>query len=211
MSRGTKLYFYTEISRALNSPLKCCEDLAMDLVIIVALQDELPNLKIDKCKLLFSGVGKVNAAQTTTEAILKFRPRKIVNLGTVGVLSEDKLGSILPVNEVIERDMIAEPLSPRGKVPFEKSDNIFFSRQPGFRCATGDSFVTQPDPWLTSNKVDMVDMELFAIAKVCSIYNVPWFSLKFGTDIANAEAAKHWSGNLKEAQNALSTALLELI
>ena len=183
----------------------------MDLVIIVALQDELPNLKVDNCKLVYSGVGKVNAARTTTEAILKFQPREVVNLGTVGVLSEDKLGVILPVNEVIERDMIAEPLSPRGKVPFEKSDNIFSSRQSGFRCATGDSFVTQPDPWLTSNKVDMVDMELFAVAKVCSNYNIPWLSLKFGTDLANAEAAKHWSGSLKEAQNALFSALLELI
>ena len=44
------------------------------------------------------------------------------------------------------------------------------STLPGFDgvvCGTGDSFVTALDAWLTENAIDIVDMELFAIAHVC--------------------------------------------
>lgn len=106
--------------------------------------------------------------------------------------------------------MNAEPLSPRGQVPFDISPSRFFSVTPGLTCATGDSFVTQKDQWLTSNSVDMVDMELFAIAKISSHYRIPWISFKFGTDLANGNASENWSGSLDAAQSALFESLSQL-
>ena len=152
----------------------------MQSIVIVALESEFPPIQRNDFRVIYSGVGKINAARTTTEAILRFQPNRIVNVGSVGVLDVKRLGTVMQVNQVIERDMNAEPLSPRGQVPYDKSPLRFFSVTPGLICATGDSFVTKRDHWLISNNVDMVDMELFAIAKISSHYRIPWISLKFG-------------------------------
>ncbi|HBF55737.1 MAG TPA: 5'-methylthioadenosine nucleosidase, partial [Afipia sp.] len=60
----------------------------------------------------------------------------------------------------------------------------------------GDSFVTSVDPWLVENNIDIVDMELFAIAHVCQRHNVPWRAFKFITDAADENAADHWNENV---------------
>ena len=78
---------------------------------------------------------------------------------------------------MIEHDMSAEPFALSGSNPFDSTSAILSSDMGTVRCATGDSFVTQVDPWLTENSVDLVDMELFARAKVCQFYGATWRSL----------------------------------
>ena len=190
--------------------IKKPENWLMQSIVIVALESEFPPIQRNDFRVIYSGVGKINAARTTTEAILRFQPNRIINVGSVGVLDVKRLGTVMQVNQVIERDMNAVPLSPRGQVPFDKSPHQFFSVTPGLTCATGDSFVTKRDHWLISNNVDMVDMELFAIAKISSHYRIPWISLKFGTDLADGNASENWSGNLINAQSALFEALSQL-
>jgi adenosylhomocysteine nucleosidase len=190
--------------------IKKPENWSMQSIVIVALESEFPPIQRNDFRVIYSGVGKINAARTTTEAILRFQPNRIINVGSVGVLDVKRLGTVMQVNQVIERDMNAMPLSPRGQVPFDKSPHRFFSVTPGLTCATGDSFVTKRDHWLISNNVDMVDMELFAIAKISSHYRIPWISLKFGTDLADGNASENWSGNLINAQSALFEALSQL-
>lgn len=187
--------------------IKKPENWLMQSIVIVALESEFPPVQRLDFRVIYSGVGKINAARTTTEAILQFQPNRIINVGSVGVLDAKRLGTVMQVNQVIERDMNAVPLSPRGQVPFDKASHRFFSVTPGLTCATGDSFVTKKDHWLISNNVDMVDMELFAIAKISSHYGIPWISLKFGTDLADGNASENWSGNLNNAQSALFEAL----
>jgi adenosylhomocysteine nucleosidase len=64
-------------------------------------------------------------------------------------------------------------------------------------CATGDSFVTGPDAWFGAQDVDVVDMELFAMAAVCRSKGIAWRALKFVSDEANAESGKDWAANLR--------------
>ena len=85
--------------------------------------------------------------------------------------------------------MMAMPLAPRGRTPFSSGLDRLSSGHGNVICGTGDSFVTAGDPWLVENDIDIVDMELFAIAHVCQRHSVPWRAFKFITDDANDFAA----------------------
>jgi adenosylhomocysteine nucleosidase len=68
--------------------------------------------------------------------------------------------------------------------------------------------VTSRDQWF-DNKVDLVDMELFAIAKVATHYGVEWKSIKFASDLADENAAQHWNDAL-EKTNLKVSEMIEL-
>ena len=145
------------------------------LVVIVALEDELNSENISShIPVVYSGIGKVNASIATFKAIMEYNPTLIINFGTVGKITPE-LSGLIQIGSVIQRDMNAEPLAPRGSVPFSNKPNKFFSISNGHICGTGDSFVTQQDNWLIQNKVDVVDMELFAIASIAHEHKIDWF------------------------------------
>jgi adenosylhomocysteine nucleosidase len=171
-----------------------------DVIIIAALESEYFDFEGITQNTYYSGVGKVNAARLTTELIHQKNPGLILNIGTAGCLKREMLGEIFAVRSVVERDMRGEPLAPRGTVPFGNQDPILVSDFGDAKCATGDSFVMTRDDWLVNNNVDLVDMELFAIAKVCNHYSVKWRSIKFATDLADANAARDWHQSIDVAQ-----------
>jgi adenosylhomocysteine nucleosidase len=163
------------------------------IVVIVALESELSSQRWGAdVQLVHSGVGKVNATMATCEAIARYSPSRIVNYGTAGAVS-GRAGGLMEVGRVIQRDMMAMPLAPRGVTPFSNDAPAIESGVGGVVCATGDSFVTEPDQWLIDQQVDIVDMELYAIAQVCRVRNLPWSAFKFVTDEANDSAAAEWS------------------
>lgn len=166
------------------------------IVVIVALESELASQPLPaEAKLIHSGVGKVNAALAASEAIGRFRPRLVVNYGTAGAVHPGAHG-LLHVGRVIQRDMDAEPLAPRGTTPFGSVPRMIESGEPGICCATGDSFVCAPDPWLKAQGADVVDMELFAIAETCRRAGVPWWACKYVTDSADESAADDWNARV---------------
>jgi len=173
-------------------------------VVIAALESEFFTIKGPIEKIYYSGIGKINSARTTTELILEKKPDLILNVGTAGCLEYKFFGRVFGIESVIERDMIAEPLAPRGTVPLSEQPPMYKSRFGTARCATGDSFVTSKDLWLTDNQVDLVDMELFAIAKIASHYGVEWRSVKYASDLADATAAADWNDSLKNADLKIS-------
>lgn len=59
--------------------------------------------------------------------------------------------------------------------------------------------MTRPDDW-TKTHVDVVDMELYAIALVCQRLGIPWRSFKFITDKANATAKADWRKHVRSGQ-----------
>ena len=64
--------------------------------------------------------------------------------------------------------MDATPLGFKiGQTPFDEIEEINFGSA-GYSCGTGDSFVTQT-PKL---KTDLVDMEAYAIAKICYLKDI---------------------------------------
>jgi adenosylhomocysteine nucleosidase len=181
-----------------------------DLLIITALESELKRDSLPSgVKIIYSGIGKVNATLTSIKAIHEFNPSRIINFGTAGKINP-QLSGLLEIGRVIQRDMNAEPLAPRGQTPFcEKPFEYVSSGQ--FICGSGDSFVTSVDPWLYSQGVDVVDMELFAIACVANLHNIPWQSYKYITDDANENSGKDWQERAHHGQDLFLQELKQLI
>jgi adenosylhomocysteine nucleosidase len=61
--------------------------------------------------------------------------------------------------------------------------------------------VTAKDSWLLSQGVDVVDMELFAIATVAHEHRIPWQSFKYITDDANESSGADWSDRVHHGQD----------
>ena len=181
------------------------------ILLIVALEEEFRNLPRNfPGKIAYSGVGKINASHTTTYLINEFKPDLVLNFGSAGRVSSLETG-IFEIGSVIERDFMAMPLSERGIVPFDEFPHELISYHSGIKCATGDSFVTKKDPWLMERKVDVVDMELFAIAKVSKKLGVPWRSFKYITDDTNESSGKDWKENLVKADGAFQLVLEKIL
>ena len=169
------------------------------ILILTALESELKAADAPAgVEVVYCGVGKVNAALHATHAILARRPRAVINFGTAGKIDPLHDG-LLEVAAVIQRDMAAMPLAPRGVTPLvdqAQQPPRLESGYPGVLCGTGDSFVTAADEWLVAQQVDLVDMELFAIARVCHHFGLPWRAFKFVTDGADDDAADDWQARV---------------
>jgi len=171
-----------------------------ELLIITALESELKREVLPSgVEIVYSGVGKINAAMTSIKAIHQYSPRRILNFGTVGKIKPELQG-LLEIGKVIQRDMDAEPLAPRGSTPFCTRPQAYASTGQ-FICGSGDSFVTAQDPWLHSQGVDVVDMELFAIAAIAYDHQIPWQSFKYITDEANENSGDDWQAKVHHGQD----------
>jgi adenosylhomocysteine nucleosidase len=170
------------------------------ILVLTALQSELDRSRAPSgFEVVYTGVGKINAAIATAEALQRHRPQLAINYGTAGKIVPGLRG-LCEVAEVVQRDMMAMPLAPRGRTPFEPALDRLRSGAPGVTCGTGDSFVTAGDPWFAEQRIDLVDMELFAVAAACVRANVRWRAFKFITDDANDFAAEHWTANVADGQ-----------
>ena len=128
------------------------------ILVLTAIEDELDKHRAPEgVEVIYCGIGKVNAASAATLALLVLRPSLVINYGTAGKINEDIHG-LVEVAHVVQRDMMAMPLAPRGHTPFSPDLDRLSSGHGGVVCGTGDSFVTVRDPWLNENNVDIVDM-----------------------------------------------------
>jgi adenosylhomocysteine nucleosidase len=177
------------------------------ILVLTAIDNELDKARApDGVRVIYTGVGKINAASATTLALLAQRPALVINYGTAGKINETLQG-LVEVSGVIQRDMMAMPLAARGRTPFAPELDRLTSGQTGVICGTGDSFVTTSDPWLVENQIDIVDMELFAVAQVCVSHSLPWRAFKFITDDANDLAHQDWTANVKDGEGLFWDAL----
>lgn len=177
-------------------------------LIITALEEELKRSMLpDGVEIIYTGIGKINAALSSVKAISLYQPERIINFGTVGKVNPQMHG-LVEIGKVIQRDMDTEPLAPRGTTPFCDKPSAYHSTGT-VTCGTGDSFVTSHDPWLHSQGIDVVDMELFAIAAVAHQYQIPWHSYKYITDDANEESAKDWQEKVHHGQELFLNILQE--
>ena len=173
------------------------------ILAIVALPTEIPMENWgSRPRMIYSGVGKINTSIKLVEAIQIFEPDLVVNLGTAGSIRSEIEG-VVEVDTVLERDLDAFPLCDRGLIPFEEGNNRYYSGYEGVVCASGDSFVREIDTYLKSMNVDIVDMELIAIARVCNKYNLPWRSFKFISDYIGNNMEQQWQDGVTKASEAL--------
>jgi adenosylhomocysteine nucleosidase len=154
--------------------------------------------------VVYTGVGKVNATYGLTRELLRREARDIrlvLNLGTAGS-SEFPAGTLVECTRLVQRDMDASPLGfAVGETPFDELPPVIehaarFPHLAQATCGSGDDFCLAYD----ARRFQVVDMEAYAMAKVCRLERVPFACVKFISDGANHEqAGSDWDQTAQRA------------
>jgi adenosylhomocysteine nucleosidase len=167
----------------------------MNDLVILALPEEAPDLK-GQMNVFFSGVGKVNAAAKAAQLIERYRPKRVINFGTAGGITVGP--GFYEVTKFVQRDMLCCELgSLPGQTPFDNTPVVLDFNRPGLTCSTGDNFVTNRNLDIPA---DVVDMEAYALAKVCHMKNVEFLCWKFVSDQADENALNDWNSMVSAGQ-----------
>jgi adenosylhomocysteine nucleosidase len=127
----------------------------------------------------------------------------VVNFGTAGSRTF-ATGSVVACRNFVQRDMDVTGLGfALGETPFEAlpatlSFPAVFEGLPEGICGTGDRFETGA----AGLACDVIDMEGYALAKVCHLEGAEFGAVKFVTDGADGDAGVDWQANLPRAARA---------
>ena len=156
----------------------------MNKLFVAALKEETVGLNY----FYHVGVGKVNATYNLTKLIHEHNPSEVINYGTAGTIKKG-LSGIVEVTKFYQRDMDVRGLLDikLGETPFDNINEIFNSSK-GYSCGTGDTFVNKQ----IEMDVDLVDMEAYALAKICKIEGIDFRCFKCISDNANVDAQSDW-------------------
>ena len=189
------------------------------ILIVSALEVETQG-QLEDYRVLYTGVGKVNATLELTKVLQKAHlhylpkmPELVINYGTAGS-RELPIGELVDCTTFTQRDMDVSGMGfMKGQTPFENLvpivldyDHVEFNPiGKKLRCGTGDNFVqTNEDTYS-----DVFDMEAYALAKVCHHYDVPFISFKYVTDNANEHSAGDWKDNCSDGVREFKNKILE--
>ena len=141
------------------------------------------------------GVCKINATFNTFKLIEEIKPDLIINFGTAGAKKKDLIG-LIECTRFYQRDMDVRSLNFKlGETPFDDINEIIISD--GYSCGSGDNFVDKE----IEMQVDVVDMEAYAIAKVCKKKGIKFRCFKYISDNADSNSSTDWKENLKKGSN----------
>jgi adenosylhomocysteine nucleosidase len=155
--------------------------------------------------VLYTGLGKVNAALSLMRALRDNRHAGrtlplVLNFGTAGSHNL-QTGRLVACRQFVQRDMDVSGIGfPVGVTPFEDVPAqlefpVVFEELPQVLCGSGDSFETG----VAKLHCEVIDMEAYALAKVCHLEGARFGCAKFITDGADSSAAEHWQLNLPRA------------
>ena len=158
--------------------------------------------------VLYCGIGKVNAAIALMSELARYRRRgqpmpRVINFGSAGSRLHPA-GTLLACHEFIQRDMDVRGLGFEwGITPFDAAPACLrfeplFEHLPAAVCGSGDSFATG----VTGMDCAVIDMEAYALAKVCWHEKASFACAKYVTDGADHAAADDWRRNLHQAADA---------
>jgi len=175
------------------------------LIVMALPQESRGALELAGAHLLYTGVGKVNAAAALARRLAELRcagtsPALVINLGTAGSRTI-AAHTLVACNRFLQRDMDVSGLGfPAGVTPFDDTPAVIefptvFAHLSQATCSTADSFATH----LHAVDGDVVDMEAYALAKVCLREGVRFGCAKYITDGADGDSAAHWEAALDAA------------
>ena len=192
------------------------KELDKKTLIVCALEIETQG-QLDDYDVLYTGVGKVNATFELTRKFGKYGSYipydMVINYGTAGS-RKIKKGKLVDCTKFIQRDMDVTGLGfMRGETPFEQDPPFIIQQQNiefnpigrNATCGSGDNFVEDK----TNYYGEVVDMEAYALAKVCYLYDVPFISFKYITDGADEQAHEDWEKNLADGIEVFKEKILE--
>ncbi len=166
----------------------------MQIKLFVAIPSEFPR---EVCppgiELIYTGVGKVNAAISATRSLINGNPNNtiVINYGSAGS-SHHTLHSILRCKKFQQADMDARPLTPGwGITPFDNvihphiEEGMIIFDENSDTCTTQDTFQQKP-------VFEVNDMEAYGLAKVCRVLGFDFTAYKF---ISDSGDVSDWSDN----------------
>lgn len=161
--------------------------------------------------LLKSGIGKVNAAMSTTILLQYYKPDLVINTGSAGGFDENlEVGSIVISNEVRHHDVDVTAFGyEMGQVPqmpaaFQSNTELIELAEKAVielenlpyaigLIATGDSFMSDPErvQLVRSQFPEMkaAEMEAAAVAQVCFQFDTAFVVIRALSDIAGKESS----------------------
>jgi adenosylhomocysteine nucleosidase len=175
-------------------------------LVVIALRAESAGVfEAAGVQVLYCGVGKVNAAMTLARELTRYRLQAqamplTLNFGSAGS-RRHPAGTLVACREFVQRDMDVSGLGfPLGTTPYDEAPALLsfdpvFERLPSAVCGSGDSFATV----VSEMDCDVVDMEAYALAKVCWYEKAPFACAKYVSDGADHTAADDWQRNVHRA------------
>ncbi|MFZ3588255.1 5'-methylthioadenosine/S-adenosylhomocysteine nucleosidase [Bacillus sp. DJP31] len=171
--------------------------------------------------LLKSGIGKVNAAMSTTLLLQIFQPDYVINTGSAGGFMQSlNVGDVVISTEVRHHDVDVTAFGYEyGQVPglpaaFEADHMLVEAAYQAVHkmndvqvvkgtIATGDSFMQDPIKveYVRSKLPNLyaVEMEAAAVAQVCHQFKVPFVVIRALSDIAGKESNLSFEQFLEKA------------
>lgn len=191
------------------------KELEKKTLIVCALEVETAG-QLEDYNVLYTGVGKVNATLKLTQKFGKYGSYipydLVINYGTAGSRKYKK-GELVDCTKFIQRDMDVTGLGfQRGETPFEKQPPLVIETESLFNpigknatCGSGDSFVEDRSQYYG----EVVDMEAYALSKVCYHYQIPFISFKYISDGADDNANDDWDENVSKGIEVFKKEILE--
>ena len=180
-------------------------DLPRTLVVMALRVESSGVFEAAGVPVLYCGVGKVNAAIALTKELSRYAHQGqemplVVNFGSAGSRSLAS-GALVACQEFVQRDMdvsglgFALGVTPYDEAPASLLFDPVFTHLPSAVCGSGDSFA------MVDIEVDcaVIDMEAYALAKVCWHENARFACAKYVTDGADHAAADDWQRNVHMA------------
>jgi adenosylhomocysteine nucleosidase len=171
--------------------------------------------------LLKSGIGKVNAAVSTTLLLSQFQPEYVINIGSAGGFDPDlHVGDVVISDQVVHHDVDVTAFGyVMGQVPnmpatYAANTDLVNQAKKALQTVTqvqakvgligtGDSFMNDPVrveavrtifPELVA-----VEMEAAAVAQVCFKFGTPFVVVRSLSDIAGKESPQSFEEYLQVA------------
>lgn len=183
--------------------------------------------------LLRSGIGKVNAAISTTILLERYQPDYVINTGTAGGFHTDlNVGDIVISSSVCHHDVDVTPFGyDLGQVPgmpscFLPDDRLVQAAKDSIDSlqevvhmhgliATADRFMHQPADVANTRKnfPEMIacEMEAAAVAQVCYSFNKPFVIIRSLSDIAGKENKVTFEQYLEQAATHSAKVILAML
>lgn len=183
--------------------------------------------------LLRSGIGKVNAAMSTTILLEKYKPELIINTGSAGGFNPSlNVGDAVISTEVRHHDVDVTAFGYEyGQVPqlpaaFLADEKLVAAAEEAARemvdfqvekglIATGDSFMQDPVRVefvrTKFENLQAVEMEAAAIAQVAHQFHVPFVIIRSLSDIAGKESEISFDQFIDKAAHNSATLVMKMV
>ncbi|MDV2581069.1 5'-methylthioadenosine/S-adenosylhomocysteine nucleosidase [Alkalibacillus haloalkaliphilus] len=184
--------------------------------------------------LLQSGIGKVNAAISTTILHERFAPDYVINTGSSGGVDPDlDVGDIVIGTETVHHDADATGFGYQyGQIPqmpetFPSNEQLVYKAEKVKEVlpsdvkvtkgliGTGDSFMSDLDRVTKVSErfpsIKALEMEAVSIAQVCYQYDTPCLIIRSLSDIAGKESDISFKEYLDRAAKNSASFILEML